>query len=151
MEGASSIQHMHRIGQPLHFIGGVADIDDGQAGFVAHALQVGNQFFPPRLVQHRKRFVQQQQCRLREQGATQCDALGLAAREVDGAAIQQWPYSQQRHYRVEAECIGRIACAASILQVAANVQVREQARILENIADVATVRRHMSPWFVGIW
>src|SRR3546814_6759272 len=64
---AGSIQRMPRPRQPFDLVGRMADVDDRQRGFIAHALEVGDQFVAARLVEVRQRLLEQQDARLRQQ------------------------------------------------------------------------------------
>src|SRR3546814_8420939 len=66
---------MHRPRQPFDFVGRMADVDDRQRSFVAYALEVGDQFVAAGLVEVRQRLVEQQDARLRQQGADERHAL----------------------------------------------------------------------------
>src|SRR3546814_1514964 len=57
----------------------MADVDDRQRSFVAYALEVGDQFVAAGLVEVRQRLVEQQDARLRQQGAAERHALRFAA------------------------------------------------------------------------
>ena len=117
----------------------VADVDDGQADFVADTLQVGDQFFAAGLVQRGQRFIEQQHGRLREQGATNRHALRFATGQVAWVPRQQRSNTQQFHHRIEAEACAIARTVAAVQQVAAHLQVREQACVLEHVTHVALV------------
>src|SRR3982074_2620496 len=71
------------------FAGVVTDIDHGYAGLIAQPYQVWQDFHLAVFIERSQRFVQQQQSRLRQQRASERDALALAAGKPAGVAIQE--------------------------------------------------------------
>ncbi len=127
-----------------HFAGVVADIDHGYAGFVAQPHQIGQDFHLALFVQRSQRLVQQQQPRLRQQRASERDALALAARELTGTAIKQAADVEQiGDARTLRGVVGKPVHAPPVVEVLAHIEMRKQPGILEHIADAAAVRRDM--------
>ncbi len=80
--------------------------------------------------------------RLGEQGAADRDALALAARQARRPAIEQCAEVEEPDHPFERQLgSGGRRAALGIAQIAAHREVREQAGILEHVADAATVRR----------
>ena len=60
---AAARQQNHPVGQPRHLGDGMADIDDGNAGLVAQAFQIGQDFRLALLIERSERLVHQEQAR----------------------------------------------------------------------------------------
>ncbi|VWX46880.1 hypothetical protein NOVOSPHI9U_10354 [Novosphingobium sp. 9U] len=77
------------VGQALDFGTVMADVQDGYAQFVAHALDHPHDFLTPRGVERCERLVHQQHAGAREQRPSNGHALGFASREMPRHAIEQ--------------------------------------------------------------
>ena len=89
-----------------------------------------------------ERLVQQQQSRLRQQRASERDALALAAGELAGTAIQQTADIEQVDDALALRgIIGKPVHAPAVIEILPHIEMRKQPRILEHIADAAAMRR----------
>ncbi len=142
-EDAARFHHHQVVGQARHFVDGVADVDDRQRQLVVQAVEVGQHLGLAARVERRQRFVEQQQARVGAERARDRDALAFAARERGRAPRHQRADAQQLDDAVErdAALAGRDA-AQAVFEVAAHVEVREQRRVLDHVADGAAMRRH---------
>ena len=122
--------------QPRDLGNRVADIQDGDAGAVAEAFHVGQDLRPARGVERGERLVEDQQPRPRQQRAPDRDPRLLAPRQKRGATVEQAADPQHLHH-LAARRPGRAGGreAGAVGEVPAHRHVREQPRILEDIAD----------------
>ena len=122
----------------------MADIDHGNAGFVAQPHEIGQDLLLALLVQRSQRLVQQQQPRLRQQRASERHALAFAAGQLAGAAIQQMADVEQFGDALPLRgIVGEAVHAPPVVEILAHVEMRKQPRVLEHIADAAAIgRRH---------
>src|SRR5213082_344932 len=110
---------------------------------VTQRLEIGQDLLAARDVDRGERLIEQQQARLREQGAPESHALALASRELTRPAREQRRQSQERHDFIEADepwCGARAPLA--VAQVAADREVRKQPRVLEYVPDAPALHRH---------
>ena len=135
-------QHHQITGQPQDLLELVAHEQHRQPELVAQLLQVGQQLVAARQVDGGQGFIQQQQARLGQQGATDRHALPFATGQPRGASGQQRLQAQQGHDFREIDVAAAAAGAPfAVAQVAAHRQVREQPRVLEDVADTALLGR----------
>ncbi|MNP21616.1 hypothetical protein D3C76_1142420 [compost metagenome] len=129
------------VSQPGYFILGMADIDQRDLQLGVQALQVWQDLALARAVEGCQRLVHQQQLRAAEQGPGDAHALRLTARQGGGLALEQVLDAQQRTglFKADLARLGRNTAPAEG-QVAVDSQVREQAGLLEYVADRAQVR-----------
>ncbi len=126
--------HQHQaVGQRVHLVERVGDVEDRRLGRVAQPGEEGQDLAPPRHVERGERLVHQQQARAREQGAAQRHALPLARGQPGGAAREEVPEAEQRHHLLEAGA-GRATrrAAEAVAEVGFDRQVREQPAVLEH-------------------
>jgi hypothetical protein len=83
------VEQDQMVGQPGHFVRGVADVDDGNGQFAVQALQIGQDFQLALEVEGGQRLVHQQDFRRGEQGAGDGDALAFAAGKLARRAVEQ--------------------------------------------------------------
>ena len=136
--------HQHQVvGQPRHFVDGMADVDDGDAQFFVQPVQIGQDLGLATRVQRGQGLIHQQQCRAGGQRACDGHALALAARKRIGPALQQVGDAQQVHDLVQrdAALVAGDALEA-VREVVLHVQVRKQGRLLDHVADGALMRGH---------
>ena len=85
--------HDHdQIGQRDCFLLRVGDVDEGDAEIALHAPELAAHLQPQEFVEGRQGFVQQQNARIRDQGAGERDALFLAA-----GKLCRHPVGKARH------------------------------------------------------
>jgi hypothetical protein len=121
--------HQHQVvGQPRHFVDGMADVDDGDAQFFVQPVQIGQHLGLAPRVQRGQRLVHQQQGRAGGQRACDGHALALAARQRIGPALQQVRDAQQVHHLVQRDAALAAGDALeAVREVVLHVQVRKQA------------------------
>jgi len=133
-------QDDHGSGEPRHLDDRMADIEDRHAE-IAQPPDVGQDLGAALLVKRGQRFIHQQKPRMSEQGPADRHALLLAAGKGVGLALDQVSDAQQLDDR--AEVAGHAALAArepaAVEQVLAHAEMREEAAVLEDIADAAAV------------
>ena len=128
----------------LDFLDRVADIDDEDACLVAKPLEIGEDLAASRAVERGQRLVHQQQPRLGEQRPPDRSPLLLATGKLVRPAIEEVLDAEQVDDGVRARC--PFACERAlqaVLQVVANPKVREQACILEDVADASRLDRNV--------
>jgi len=136
------------IGDARDLVHAVGDVEHRDADLVAQPLQERQDLGLARIVERRERFVQQQEARVREQGAADRDTLLLASRQRARAALEQLAEAEQRHNVIEARCGGvLLAALAAVVDIRPHVHVREQARFLEHEADAAALGGDIDPAF----
>ena len=137
------LQQHEVVGQPRHLVQRMGHIDDGQRHRAVQAFEVGQDLGLARRVQRGQRLVHQQQPRAGRQGAGDGHALALAAGERGGTAVHQRADAEQVHRLVQRDAaLGGGDAALAVVEVAAHVEVREQRRLLDHVADRALVGRH---------
>ena len=123
--------------------GGMADVEHRDLELGMQPLEIGQDVLAGRGVERRQRLVHQQQPRAGQQRPGDRDPLPLAARQRLRGARQQRPQAQPFDRLLEAHPpLGRGGAPPAVFEVAPHRQVREQARLLENIAHPAAVGRH---------
>ena len=94
------------------------------------------------LIERRQRLVHDQELGIAEERPPDRDPLGLPARQVPRAAVEQGPEPQQADHLVEGAGPGAAAPAGAEAQVGPDVHVREEPRLLEDVADPPPFRGH---------
>src|ERR1700728_3604231 len=91
----------------------------------------------------RERLIEQQEARLREQGAADGDALFFASGQLMNAARHERLQVEHADYAIESDIAA--ACGASFgeLEVSGDVQMWEQPGVLKDIADTSFLDRHV--------
>jgi hypothetical protein len=130
------------IGQSRHFVGRVADVDQRNVQFVAQAFQPGQEFLLAGVVQRGQRLVHQEQARRRQQGTGDRNALLLAAGKPLRQAVEQRAEAEQLDDGIALHRGRAAGTTQAEIEVARHVQMREQPRILEHIAQRTLVGRH---------
>ena len=93
--GDGSRLHEHDVRrEPQHLVELMADVDHRKRQLIPQRLQIGQYFLAALPIERGERLVEQQQPRLRQQGAADGDALLLAAGQLMHAA---------RHERLQVE------------------------------------------------
>ena len=136
-------QDHHGGREPRHLGDGVADVEDRHADLVAQPLDVGQDLGPPLLVERGERLVHQQQPRMGEQRAADRDPLLLAARQrVRPALDAARPMPSSSTIEPKSPATPPVAARepAAVEQVLAHAEMREQAAVLEDVADAAAMR-----------
>ena len=87
------------------------------------------------LVEARQWLVHQQQLGLGEERAADGDTLTLAAGQMAWRAIQQLAEAQQVHDLIETDGVGVKTLRGAVDKIAAHVQMRKEAGLLEYIAN----------------
>ncbi len=112
-------------------------------------LEERQDFTLGRAVQRRQRLVHQQQLRLRQQSPPDRDALPFAAGQLVRRPVQQACKSEQCDDLVEADAGGfrrSHVTRRAVKQVGSNREMREQARLLEHVADWPLVSSSEGRW-----
>ena len=134
------------VGQPGDLVEGMAHVDDGDRQLSRQPVEIGQHFRLARRVERGERLVHQQQLRARGERAGNGDALALAARQRAGASRHQVADAEQGHHLIERDStLGIRDAPQAVIEVAAHVEVREESRLLDDIAQCAPVRRHEAP------
>ena len=137
--------HQHQVvGEPLHLGDVMADVEDRDRERGMQRLEVGQDLVLAQAVEPGERLVHQQKPGLREQGAPDGDPLALAARKAERRPIEKALHPQQRDDLVEARRLLGPApqgTAVAIEKVAPDREMREQARLLEHVADRPLIGR----------
>ncbi len=95
------------------------------------------------VVERCQRLVHQDQARAGEQGAADRDALLLAARQQARPAVEQMADAEQLDHAVHvAVAFGGRREEAAVAQILPDRHMREQPRVLEDVADAAPVLGH---------
>ena len=140
---AASLQQHHVVGQARHLVERVADVDDGQRQRLVQAVEIRQDRRLGGRIERGQRLVHEQEARAHRECACDRNALALAAGQRVDAPLQQGRDAQQLDRLLQRNAaLGRRNTTAAIVQVAAHIEVREQARFLEHDADGAAVRRH---------
>lgn len=114
----------------------MADVDDGDAALVPQPLDVGEDLLPAGGIERGQRLVHEQEAGGREQGPADRDPLSLPSGQPPGAAGKQVADAEQVDDAPDAfRRLARPREPAAVEEVAAHAQVREKARLLEDIAD----------------
>ena len=137
------VHHHHLVGQRQRLVLAVGDVDEGDAQLALHRLQLGPHADAQEGVQRRKRFVQQQNPRLGDQGSRQRDALLLPARQ-----LRRQPFGQVAHIDQLQQFVGlgMALCLVDALHlqrkgdIVAHAQMREQRIALEHHRGAAPGR-----------
>ena len=139
----SLIDRDHRGGKPRDLGDRMADIKDRHLRLAAEPFQVGQDLGLAGLVQRGERLVHQKQARAAEQSPADGDALTLAARQGARPAGQQRADAQHLDHALHVGNIGPVAAGepASVAEVLAHGHMREEPRLLEDVADAPPVRR----------
>ncbi len=118
----------------------VADVQHRHLQLPVQSFEIGNDLRPARRVEGRERLVEQQETGAGEQRPADRDPLSLATGEVVRLPVEERPQAEpvDRLARLDPS-VGRRQTAVTVLQVAPNRQVCEQARLLENVADRSPV------------
>ena len=144
----AALKQHHMVGEPRHFVEGMADVEQRHLEHVVQALEVGQDFLPARRVERRQGFVHQQQTRAGEQGTADGHALPFAAgKRADLAPFEQAFEAQPADDGVEVE-FGADSTLAGWnaflpeFEIGAHREVRQEARLLENVTQRAVMRRN---------
>ena len=144
---APPIEHHDPISHLHGLVLVVGDEDAGDVHLVVHAAQPATQLLAHLGVQRPEGFIQQQHAGLDRQGAGQCDALALPARELRRVAIGQPVQLHEREQRVHATLdLGLIGSAAARHHpqpegdVLEDRHVVEERIVLENEAHATRLR-----------
>ena len=133
-----------RVGEPGDLVDLVADIEDRDARFGADTLQIGHDPRSPGVIERGERFVHQQDLRVRHQCPGNGDALALAAGQGFGHAPDQGFDAKHGDDLVEIRLAGpRGMAGGAIGDVAPDGHMREQAVVLEDVADLAAMGGEM--------
>jgi hypothetical protein len=120
-----------------------ATLPSDSSTIVEASRDVGQDLGLARLVERGQRLVHQQQARVGEQRAADGNALLLAARETRGPALEQTAEPEQLDDFVELVSVHALRREpAPIQEVLPHGEMREQASLLEYVADAAAVARH---------
>ena len=123
------------------------DVDDRQRQPVAQAFEERQDLVLGRAVERRERLVHQQELRLRQERAADCDPLAFAAGKLAWRAVEQSGDAEKLDDFVERDFrpTGVVVVARRAEQeVAAHREMRKQARLLEHIAERAPMGRQKS-------
>src|SRR6202020_131720 len=111
---------------------------------VAQPLEEWQNLVLGRAVERRERLVHQQELRLRQERAPDCNALALAAREIARGAVKQ-PRDAEKlnHFVKDDPALGPAAVVARRAEheVAAHGQMLKEARFLEGVTERTLVGR----------
>ena len=119
----------------------MADVEHGNVQVGLQAVQVGQDFGLAFGVQGGQGFVHQQHLRAGGQGAGNGHALAFAAGQGGRLAAQQLCDAQQLQQLFQRDTLaGHGGAAQAVMDVVVHAQVREQAGLLEHIAQAAPVR-----------
>ena len=120
----------------------MAHVDDRDAHLVAQPLDVVEDLGLARRVERGKRLVQQQHFGIRQQRAADRHALLLAAGKRAGTTLEQVADAQQFNCLVKPKYrVPAVREKASVGEVMAHREVRQQAAFLEHVADTPRMRR----------
>ena len=146
--GDLAVRHQHQlVGELRDLVDRMADIDHRNVQLGMQPPQIGQHLGLARRIQRRQRLVHQQQARPGGQRARHGHALPLAARQGVGPARHQVADAQQLDGLLQGPqrtgvLRSRRSAASAVVEVAAHIQMREQGRILDHVAQRAVVRRH---------
>jgi hypothetical protein len=109
---------------------------------VAQRLEPWQQFLATRRIERGHWFVEQQQPWPGQERASECHALALPTGELVRPAAQQSAETEQLH-RVGELRLGAAGARAAlpVAQIAGNVEMGKQERVLEDVADPSLLRR----------
>ena len=140
------------VGQARHFLRRVADIDDRDVQFAVQRLDPRQDFLAALDVDRGQRLVHQQQARADGEGAGDGDALAFAAGQRVRFARHQRSDPQQGNGALQWYAPRRLRHPPqAVFQVAAHVEVVEQAGLLEHVADRPPVRgQELRPVLPGL-
>ena len=135
------------VGEPLDLGDVVGDVEDRYRERLVKAFEKRQHLVARRAIESGDGLVHQKQARLRHERPADRHALALAARQVLRRAVEQPRQAEQLDRLVEPDRRRRagLAAARGVEQVAQHRQVRKQARLLEDVADRARVRRAEHP------
>ena len=136
LDAAVTEQH-HLVGERQRLADVVRDVEHRDAPLVADAQQPGQDALAQLHVDRRERLVEQQQAGIGGERARQRDALALPARKRGGIPVEHVPDVQ----RVDRGLRARPVAARAECDVRARGQVREEARVLRDVADAAKLGR----------
>ena len=139
--------HQHdRVREPHDLLDRMAHVDDQDPQLVAQPLDVREDLALALGVERRERLVHEQEARLREEGAADRDALLLAAGETPRSPVEQVADAEEIDDRVERDRpVPRRRALPAVPEVVPHAQVREEARVLEDVADAPALHRHVDP------
>src|SRR6185437_816413 len=139
-DAASAVEQDRGIGEPRDLRNRVGDVDDRNTKRGAQTLDVIEDLAPAREVERRQRLVHQQDPRLREERAADRDALALAAGKRRRPPAQHRLQTEKLDHlrRLDDALVGGTQPQA-VMQIGADVEMRKEQRILENVADTALV------------
>ena len=130
-DDAALVEHDDVVGQPRHFVGGVADIEHGNFQFVVQAFEVGQDFLLEVVVERCQRFVHQEQLGAGQERPRDGDALALAARETRRHTVEQGRDAEQLDGALGRHTLLRRRHALpAVVEIALYRKMREQARFL---------------------
>ncbi len=142
----AALGHDHdRVGDGDRLELGVGDVDEGDAELLLHATQLAAHAQAQIFIEGGERLVEQQHARIGDQGARQCNALLLAARELGRQAVGEL---LELHLGQQLARLGmpRRQAGAAHLQgeghVVEHAAVREQRVALEHHGGAALHLRH---------
>ena len=89
------VEQHQMVGEAGDFVGGVADVDDGNRQFSVQALKIGQDLQLALKIERGQRFVHQQDLRRGEQRPGNRHALAFAAGKLAGRAVEQVDDAEQ--------------------------------------------------------
>src|ERR1700677_153778 len=125
----------------------MTDINHGERQLIPQGLQIGRYLLAPVSVERGERLIEQQEPRLREQGAADGDALFFASGQLMNAARHERLQVEHADYAIESDMAG--ACRASFckFEVSADVQMWKQPGVLKDISDTSFLDRYVDTQF----
>ena len=126
------------VGEALHLGEVMTDIEDRDRERGVQRLEVRQDLVLAQTVEPGKRLVHEQKPGLREQGTPDRDPLALSARKAERRPVEKVLHPEQRDDIIKARRLLGPAphgAAVAIEQIAADREVREQARLLKHVAD----------------
>src|SRR5262249_20933717 len=137
---AAALEQQDRGRDSFQFRRVVADIDHGYMGFITEPSEIGQNLALPRCVERGERLVEEKEARAHQQRAAEGDTLALAAREFSRPPIEQVADVEQLH---DPRYLGAVtykpAHAPAVVEVRRYAEMREEAPLLEHIADATAV------------
>src|ERR1700677_1997552 len=125
----------------------MTDINHGERQLIPQGLQIGQYLLAALSVERGERLIEQQEPRLREQGAADGDALFFASGQLMNAARHERLQVEHADYAIESDMAG--ACRASFckFEVSADVQMWKQPGVLKDISDTSFLDRYVDTQF----
>ena len=137
----SALEEDDVVGEARHFVDRVAHVDHRDRQLVAQALEAGHEVDLARGVERRQWLVEEEELRLGEERLGDRDALAFAAGEVAGRPREQRLEPELTHHPRAAHPARARRTDAAVVEVLRDREVREERRVLEDVADATAVHR----------